>query len=527
MAFQEKLRIVVEAVTDKARAAFAGIGKDVADVDKKTDRLEKSHKDRMGSFAKATVAGFGVGQIVQFAKQIFDTGTALEAMEAKSETVFGGQVDRVRDWADENAAAMGLTSTAAVGAGAAIADLLKPMGFTTEAAADQTLKLLDLSAALAAWSGGKQDAAGVSEILTKAMLGEREQLKSLGISITEADVTARLAEKGQKGLTGATLAQAKALATQELIYEKSTDAQKAWSDGSMDATKDANKNKAAMDQLGETLAKALLPAVQALIPILTDTAELLVELKPLLDGLGKGFGFVGDVVGETTDGIGDLVDEMTDIDMLKPEITRSISDFAFWTNSAAGEVGLLGDQAKEAAQAAYELSVKEEAAALQARNLARDIDNAKRSYKTWSNEIDEDKSLHDLALSLRDAYEAMKDMDDLQRASAMAGYQQEIRDTLDAIDGIPEDVKTQIVAEFDPASWEITDRRIRRLEMLRDIGIDITTGGGFRGTADTLERKVEQYFTINVTSAPGASGTQHGRDIADVLKEWQRNGGPR
>ena len=68
-------------------------------------------------------------------------------------------------------------------------------------------------------------------ILTKAYLGERDALTSLGIKISEADVQARLAANGQDELTGAALEQAKAVATQQLIFEKSTDAQKAWSDG--------------------------------------------------------------------------------------------------------------------------------------------------------------------------------------------------------------------------------------------------------------------------------------------------------
>ena len=60
------------------------------------------------------------------------------------------------------------------------------------------------------------------------MLGEREQLKSLGISITEADVKQRLLKMGMEDLTGVQLQQAKATATQQLIFEKSTDAQAAF-----------------------------------------------------------------------------------------------------------------------------------------------------------------------------------------------------------------------------------------------------------------------------------------------------------
>ena len=63
------------------------------------------------------------------------------------------------------------------------------------------------------------------------MLGEREQLKSLGISINQAEVDARVLANQQKGLTYATEQQAKAVATQQLIYEKSEDAQTAFEEG--------------------------------------------------------------------------------------------------------------------------------------------------------------------------------------------------------------------------------------------------------------------------------------------------------
>jgi hypothetical protein len=184
----------------------------------------------------------------------------------------GGSLAKVQGWADQVAASMGLTESQAVGLAASVGDLLKPMGFTADQAAAMSTQMLDLSGALSAWSGGTIDAAGVSDIMTKALLGERDGLKQLGISISEADVQARLAAKGQKGLTGAALEQAKAQATLELILEKSTDAQKAWADGSMDSIKAQNEAKASGAELQEQLTRALYPALQGLVPIITDVA---------------------------------------------------------------------------------------------------------------------------------------------------------------------------------------------------------------------------------------------------------------
>lgn len=225
------------------------------------------------------LAGMGAAAVA-FAPDILAAGTELDALAKKSATVFEDSLPQVQEWAKENAKAMGLTATEAVGVGAGIADLLKPMGFTAEAAAGMTTDMLDLSGALSAWSGGQKSSAEVAEIITKAMLGERDGLKALGISISEADVQARLAKNGQEELTGAALEQAKALATQELIFEKSTDAQKAWTDGSMDAVKAQNESEASIAQLKETAVKALYPALQAVLPIVGDMAAWLGEKLP-------------------------------------------------------------------------------------------------------------------------------------------------------------------------------------------------------------------------------------------------------
>jgi hypothetical protein len=123
-------------------------------------------------------------------------------------------------------------------------------------------EVVGLSGALSAWSGGQTSAAEVSDILAKAMLGETDGLKQLGISISQDEVNTRLAAEGKDKLTGTLLAQAKATATQQLIMEKSTDAQKAWADGSMDGIKNSNTLTATFEQLKATLAEKLMPIFQ-------------------------------------------------------------------------------------------------------------------------------------------------------------------------------------------------------------------------------------------------------------------------
>lgn len=238
--------------------------------------------NKVGQAAGVATAAMAAGAVV-FGKEMLGLSRQIELLDVKAKTVFEGQLPVIQKWADANAKSFGTTSRQVVGLAANMADLLKPMGFTAQQATDMSIKMLDLSGALANWSGGQRTAAEVSDILTKALLGEREELKSLGISISEADVQARLAAKGQDKLTGAALAQATALATQELILEKSTDAQKAWADGGREAAERAGALNSQIETMKEKLAVALGPALETVIGWLTKFAEWAGE-HPVLVG---------------------------------------------------------------------------------------------------------------------------------------------------------------------------------------------------------------------------------------------------
>lgn len=235
---------------------------------------------------KVVAVGLGAAAIggVALGKQVLDLGAKLTAWRLKTATVFEGSAQDIREWADKNNEVFGLTDDELAGLAASFGDLLKPMGFTADQAASMAKDVVGLSGALSEWSGGTRTAAEVSQILSKAMLGERDGLKELGISITEADVSARLATKGQEKLTGAALEQAKALVTQELIFEKSTDAQKAYTAGGNKALRASNKLKAGFAELKERIAGGLLPVVidlaeafgKKVMPILSEVGGAIV-----------------------------------------------------------------------------------------------------------------------------------------------------------------------------------------------------------------------------------------------------------
>ena len=179
---------------------------------------------------------------------------------------------------------MGTTRQETLMLAAGFQDLLVPMGFSREEAARLTTETVGLSAALSEWSGGTKTAAEIASIFSKAMLGEREQMKTLGISITELDVKTKLLARGQEKLTGNALAQAKAIATQELIFEKSTDAQEAFRKGGDSLARTQQALIATISQMKEDLLVSLIPAMVQLGEVLRE------DVLPQLEKLGEWFG---------------------------------------------------------------------------------------------------------------------------------------------------------------------------------------------------------------------------------------------
>lgn len=272
------------------------------------DKVKGKLDGFVGGLKTAGLGLLGVGAAaIAFGPQLLSAGAELDALGKKAATVFdGAALGQVQAWASGVAGSLGMTRDELVGTTAGVADLLKPMGFATDEAAKMSTGLVDLSGALSAWTGGTRSAKEVSDILTKALLGERDGLKELGISISEADVQARLAKNGTDKLTGAALEQAKALATQQLIMEKSTDAQKAWSNGSMDAIKQQNESKAAIANLSEVVTRLLYPALQAILPPLSNLAEWAGEKLP------GAFATMKEVLTDVFEGGKQIVEDMAD-----------------------------------------------------------------------------------------------------------------------------------------------------------------------------------------------------------------------
>ncbi len=187
-----------------------------------------------------TAKGFGAGMlgafsvtkivsgIADFTRQIFDLTVKMEGDARRASIVFGDSLGYVERQAAKLSKKMGVTTNEFIAATAATADLLIPLDFSREQSAEMAVQLQSLTGALDEWTAGQIGASEVSAILTKAMLGENEQLKRLGIAIRKDSEEFRSLVKQKLATTNATKAQAEAMATLELIQKKSADAQRSY-----------------------------------------------------------------------------------------------------------------------------------------------------------------------------------------------------------------------------------------------------------------------------------------------------------
>ena len=285
MATKRVIDIAIEGKADGAKKAMKETGDEAEGLGSKLGSLGKSFGS-MATIAGGVFAGGILAKAPGIVGGLSSSFKDLELQAKKTSTVFGADLTGdLNDWANEVAASMGLTTMQAKNAATGLADLLIPMGMTRDQAFDMSTKTIGLAGALAEWSGGAKNATEVSEILQSAYLGETDGLKALGISISAADVQQRLMEKGQDKLTGSALQQAQALAIQELVFEKSTDAQKAFAEGAGSVARKQAEMTAKMGEAKEKLAMALGPAITQV------TSALASGLLPALDYVGRAIDF--------------------------------------------------------------------------------------------------------------------------------------------------------------------------------------------------------------------------------------------
>ncbi len=244
------------------RAESRGVAAGVTDAATGTSFLQ-----RVLSTAVGVLGGLNLNSLIDQARQwvieLFNVGVGLDAAQQKTETVFGEATAIVQGFAETNARSLGLARQEYVNLATSAGDLLKPMGFTEEAAARLSVTLTDQAGVLSEWTQGKITTNQASEILTKALLGERDALNSLGIDIKDAVIQDEIKRKGLEALTGASRRQAEALITLEQITQQSASANAAFEKNTDSLVRKKAELRARIAEVSQTAANLLIPVFSA------------------------------------------------------------------------------------------------------------------------------------------------------------------------------------------------------------------------------------------------------------------------
>jgi hypothetical protein len=254
--------------------------------DAKMDGIQKRGQGLSTFMKGAFVAGFLVAgkAVIDLGLKLGNIASDAEETNNKFAVTFSGIRDEAEATAKNLSDNFGLSTLASKTLLSSTGDLLTGFGFTQEASLDLSNQVNELAVDLASFTNFSGGAEGASAALTKALLGERESVKSLGISIMEADIK-QLAE--DKGIVGELTRQQKAMLTLEIAVSQSKNAI-----GDFARSQDAYANQKRifegnLEDLAVKLGDRLLPMMTAVVGAGNDIVEFLVNGKNPSDELAN------------------------------------------------------------------------------------------------------------------------------------------------------------------------------------------------------------------------------------------------
>jgi hypothetical protein len=216
----------------------------------------------------AVGGGIGLGFAVKAASD-------AQEMNSMFEAVFKEQTAAATKFAEDFASRIGRSVLGVKEQMAGFQDTFIPLGFARDEARKLSEQLVKVTADLGSFKNRSDS--DVAQILTAALTGERESLKSLGIVIQEVDVKNELMAMGMANAEGDILKQAKAQATLTLIMRGSADAM---GDAERTSSGFANRSKAvrgALYDLTAVVGSAFIPALE---DIATSLNNALIDASP-------------------------------------------------------------------------------------------------------------------------------------------------------------------------------------------------------------------------------------------------------
>ncbi len=260
--------------------------------------------------AQAAIGGLFTGGVIMAAKSFVDAASDAQETTQKFGVVFASVSAQADVAVKKLVNTYNMSTHAAKTALSDTGDLLSGFGFTGAAALDMAEKINQLGSDLASFTNYAGGSKGASEALTKALIGEREQAKMLGIAITEENVQAQMAADRKAGLTYASAVQAKAYATLSIAEKQSAnaigDAERSTESYAYNVRKLQNN----LDDLKKSIGAALIGPATKIASGISSVVTWFNNLNPSVVKWSSLLAVAGGIVTSTTVSIIGLVGEL-------------------------------------------------------------------------------------------------------------------------------------------------------------------------------------------------------------------------
>lgn len=245
-----------------------GIDRAIAEFKKLETNTEKAAFVMKKAFLPAIGA---LGALTASAVPAVKAASDLNETVSKTGVIFGAASREVLAFGETTAQSLGISKTAALNAASTFGVFGKAAGLTGTALATFSTDFTTLAADLASFNNTTPEQAITA--IGAALRGESEPIRQYGVLLNDATLKQEALNLGIYDGSGALTAQQKVLAAQAAIYKQTGDAQGDFARTSGGLANQQRILSASLQDTQAAIGKALLPVVQAVLPLLTKFAD--------------------------------------------------------------------------------------------------------------------------------------------------------------------------------------------------------------------------------------------------------------
>lgn len=235
----ETIRELQVQFTAETRGVTVGFGKVKGGLKDVGARLRKNVDNFKAWARQSAIAVAGVtASVGLLSRHLINASAKAEETANKFRVVFAEEAAAVGKWVDDINSKFGLGRTNLRRWLSSVQDILVPMGFARDEASRLSTEIVQLGLDLASFNSGTHTTDEALQALISSLIGEREPLRRLGVTITEAEIKEQALKRGIIATGEEMTRQQKAILTYKLAMEQSADAV-----GDLERTQDSYMNR--------------------------------------------------------------------------------------------------------------------------------------------------------------------------------------------------------------------------------------------------------------------------------------------